>query len=202
MSKRASICLLLLFFAALIALSYQWKPVESDQRHTVDFLASDYLASFTLREKHDRRNTTTYRLIDGDRVLKLSTIRNIEKEAAAILLDDGIMSLRALYADSLSPYPGDISRRIVHSQKFRPRFVQTTQNGTRYAYFVLFANARFGYGTFADDRVKYKSLVGWFYCEQVERFYKVRLFVPKETGDQELETFFLSLRCAAGTGKP
>ena len=47
----------------------------------------------------------------------------------------------------------------------------------------------------AADAVRYRVLVGWFYCEKTDVFYKVRCFLPLTSRREEIEALFLSLDC-------
>jgi hypothetical protein len=109
--------------------------------------------------------------------------------------------LQALYANALSPYPGDISHRMVAREKFRPRFFTKEADGNSHQYFLLFASERQGYGVTSEDSVRFKSLLGWFYCAGERRFCKVRYFAPLTTSDSELVRLFLSLGCSSDQSK-
>lgn len=164
-----------------------------DKDQNLEILQSEHLRSFRVSDVYKRRNSTTYTLTNQEKILKIQVICNITKESEKILLADGIMSLEALYANALSPYPGDISKRIVSNKKFVPKFFSKTVNDRNYTFFILFANEWLGYGVRTEDVVKYKSLIGWLYDEETERFYKIRCFVPLETKNEDLEALFLSL---------
>ena len=158
-------------------------------------LKSPLLREFTLTETDKGRSSTRYTLAAKERNLKIEVMREVDKETADALLNDGIMGLEALYANALSPYPGDISNKVVADARFRPEFFRKTIGQTTYSYYLLFANERLGYGAVTTDTVKFKSLLGWLYCEQSKDFYKVKYFVPLETKAQQVEALFLSLAC-------
>jgi hypothetical protein len=158
-------------------------------------LQSGRMGDFRLSEKSSLRIPHQFTFTNRDSVLKIEVFPNLDREAAETLLQDAIMGVHALYANALSPYPGDISHRIESNPKFRPQFFTRTVGGVTFSYFVLFANERLGYGATADDLVRYRSLVGWLHCGPSGNFYKVRLFKPLTTENRELEELFLSLRC-------
>jgi hypothetical protein len=170
-------------------------PARLESTNVRALLKSPLLREFRLTETDQGRSSTRYTLAAKERTLKVEAIREVDKEAAEALLNDGIMGLEALYANALSPYPGDISNKVVADPRFRPEFVRKTIGQTTYSYYLLFANERMGYGAATTDTVKFKSLLGWLYCEQNKEFYKVRYFVPLETKAQEIEALFLSLGC-------
>ena len=128
-------------------------------------------------------------------MLRIEAVPNLGRQGAQTMLDDGIMGVQALYANALSPYPGDISKVVVSDARFRPQLVRTNWHGQPRNFVLLFANDRLGYGATTADAVRYRSLLGWFYCERADVFYKVRCFIPLAARQEELETFFLSLSC-------
>lgn len=156
---------------------------------------SNLLAPFRFSESQVRRFSTEFTLTNNGRVLKIEAMPNLGREGAQTMLDNGIMGVQALYANALSPYPGDISREVVSDARFRPQLVRTNWNGQPRDYVLLFANERFGYGATTADAARFRSLMGWFYCEREDVFYKVRCYFPLAARKEELEMFFLSLTC-------
>jgi hypothetical protein len=150
---------------------------------------------YLLAERSAGRASMLFTLTNRERTMKIELFPDLEAEAARAIVQDGIMSLQALYANALSPYPGDISHRLEASPKFRPQFFTNTVGNVTYSYFLLFANERLSYGATAEDLVRYKSLLGWFHCGPAGNLYKVRLFVPLTTESRELEEFLVGLCC-------
>ena len=158
-------------------------------------LRSAKLAGFRLAEEDASQISSHYTLTNAGQILKIDVFRGVEKSSAEALQQEGIINLEALYENALSPYPGDISREIVSGKRFKPRFFRRELHGRFHPYFLLFASERLAYGAAAADLIRYKSLLGWLYCEPGERFYKVRYFAPLSTEDRQMEKFFLSLDC-------
>lgn len=156
---------------------------------------SKALAAFHFVDAHQRRISTELTFTNGPQLLKIEFVPDLGREGAKIMLDDGVMGVQALYANALSPYPGDISREVVTDTRYLPTLIRTNWNGRASAYALLYANDRFGYGAMAADAVRYRALVGWFYCEKTDVFYKVRCFLPLTSRREELEALFLSLDC-------
>jgi hypothetical protein len=152
-------------------------------------------SGFTLEDESHRRHSSTYAVRRGTLFLKVEVVRHLDAAGAETLLTEGRVSVEALYADALSPYPGDISKKIVTGKEFAPRLVEKAQGGLKYTYFLLFANDRLGYGASTPEAARYRSLLGWLYCEKAQKLYKLRMFVPAEEGERGLEELFLSLRC-------
>jgi len=163
-------------------------------------LRSSELESFSLQDTHARRHSTVYTLARGDgdatEIIKVEAIAGIDGEAAEVLLDESILSLEALYAAALSPYPGDISKQVAPNSKYRPRRDETTVGATKRTWFLLFANDRMAFGAATPESVRYRALLGWFHCAERETFFKVRCFVPRTTKEEALVALFLSLQCS------
>jgi hypothetical protein len=153
------------------------------------------LAGFELSEVQSRRFSSEMTFTNAERLVRIEIVPELDSEGAQTLLNDSIMGVQALYANALSPYPGDISRQVVSDARFRPELVRTNWNSGARQYMLLFANDRFGYGAVTADVVKYRSLLGWIYCERARTFYKVRYFAPLQARREEFEEFFRSLEC-------
>jgi hypothetical protein len=142
-----------------------------------------------------KRFSSELTLTNLESVLKIEVIGGIEDASASTMIADGMMGLQALYANALSPYPGDISREIVSDRRFRPQVVSTNLHGRSSNYALLFANQRFGYGVASADAVRYRSLVGWIHCGNRSTLYKVRYFAPLTARNEDLVQFYRRLQC-------
>jgi hypothetical protein len=191
----AGLALALLLAACRHTPARHGEPDRAAPRSLEHALGAGQVKDFRLAEKIVGRATTQFTLTNADSVLKVEVFSGLDKEAAETLLQDGIMSLQALYANALSPYPGDISHRIESSPELRPRFLSRTLRGATYSYFLLFTNERLAYGASSQESARYRSLLGWFHCEPAGNFYKVRIFKPLASAPQDLEELFLGLGC-------
>jgi len=153
------------------------------------------LRGFVLAETDPKRDSTVYTLTNRDSMIRIEVLEHIDAPDAATLLQDGVMGIQALYANALSPYPGDVSNKVGTDPAFQPRLFRATNSPMRFTYLLLYANDRFGYGATTKDSVRYKSLIGWFYCDARKEFFKVKLFAPPAASDREMETTLTSLRC-------
>lgn len=158
-------------------------------------LRSDALKGCVVTETEEKRSSVVYTLKCDTWTVIIERMPYLESEAASALIEEGMMNVEALYADALSPYPGDISRKVATDPRFRPQRFQREVAGVRYNYYLLFANERFGYGAMTDDAVKFRSLLGWFYCAPTREFFRVKYFAPLSTEARALENSFLALPC-------
>lgn len=156
---------------------------------------SEQLKPFALADQVSRRFSTEYTLTNGPRILKIEAVPNLDRENAERLVQESLMNVEALYASALSPYPGDISRQVVPDTRYQPEFVRTNLHGLTYRYYLVYANERLGYGAVTPDVVKYRSLVGWLYCEPSQTLFKIRYYIPLPTPRSELESLLLSCTC-------
>jgi hypothetical protein len=158
-------------------------------------LGGTALPGFFPAGQEAKTDSFVYTFTNAASVSKIEVLEQIEAPDASVLVQDGVMGIQALYANALSPYPGDISNQVTGDPAYRPRFFQVTNATVSFTYFLLYANERLGYGATTKDSVKYKSLLGWFHCANRKEFFKVRLFVPLATSDRDLEALLFSLRC-------
>ena len=142
-----------------------------------------------------KRFSSELTLTNLESVLKIEVIDGIDSASASTMIADGMMGLQALYANALSPYPGDISREVVSDRHFRPQVVSTNMHGRSLNYALLFANERFGYGVASTDSVRYRSLVGWIHCADRSALYKVRYFAKMTVPDEDLVQLYRRLEC-------
>ncbi len=179
-----------------------WTSVATCQTNKVtsslDSLTSPHLTRFTLVDTLSRRQSRVLIYKSTDSTLKIEALPNIDEKSAKQLEESGAMGIEALYASALSPYPGDISKKIVVDEKYRPGFIKKSRNGEVGSFYILFASERFGYGAGTADTVKFKSLIGWIYCKDSRTFYRLRYFGPLDIIDRKLETFFASFSCPSG----
>ena len=151
------------------------------------------LRGFEVTERTEGRHATSFVLRRGDVTLKLEVLQGVDGTSGDALFDDGRMGIEALHADALSPYPGDISKRISAGEEYLPRFRSRDAEGARHRWFLLFANDRLGYGATTKDAVRYRSLCGWIHRPASGSFAKVRIFGPLASDEAEMERLFLSL---------
>lgn len=158
-------------------------------------LARSYFGGFTCVSKDDRAGVTLITLTNAGWTVKIEVMDDVDPPDADTLTRDGLMGIEALYAHALSPYPGDISRQVSGDQRFAPKPVKLQLGGRTENGFLLFANDRFGYGAMTQDAASYKSLVAWLYCANRRELYKLRVFCPLSTGDQDIIRRVEDLRC-------
>ncbi len=151
------------------------------------------LQGFQLVESWTTRDSVVEHFASRERHLKIEHLP-VDAESAKSIIEEEVFAMEALYANALSPYPGDLSREIAIPEKFKPRFRERNRDGIRHAWFLLYASDRFGFGVSAEDVVKYKALVGFFYSPKEGLFYKVTYFAPPAEADEEMEKVFFSLR--------
>lgn len=167
---------------------------QSERSPLTQMFQPGALPDFFLSSTDARPDSIVYTLTNREWVAKIEVMEHVDAADAETLLQDGIMGIQALYANALSPYPGDISNQVTTDPAFRPRLFRTTNGPLARAYFLLYANDRFGYGATTKDSVKFKSLTGWLYGKSRQEFFKVKLFAPPTTTDRDMEKMFMSLR--------
>ena len=80
-------------------------------------LQSKKLKEFTFIKKKETRDTEFYLFETEDQYLQIEKISGAGEQTANVLIEDDIISIKAIYANSLSAYPGDLSNEIVCKRK-------------------------------------------------------------------------------------
>ncbi|MBN1621746.1 MAG: hypothetical protein JW871_04050 [Endomicrobiales bacterium] len=158
-------------------------------------LKSAYLQEYKLKKYETGKIIKTFTYAKDRNVIKIEKISGIKKASADKLISDGLMEIRLIYADGLSPYPGEISNKIVTDPKMKPVFKEIYSDNLYYSYVLLYTNERFGLGVKSLKSASYKSIQGYIYSESSQLLYKVSLFTPLEKTFEEMEETFLSLKC-------
>lgn len=157
-------------------------------------LQGRWLRGFAVSDRFERRETVSITATNRQGAyLRLERLPGLDAEGARRMIEDGVFNLEALYANALSPYPGDISNRVVTEEAFHPRRAA----GPTEPWFILYANERFGFGPSTAGQVKYKALLGWIYCASAEELIKVRLYMSPRTPDATLREWTKNLSCQA-----
>ena len=156
---------------------------------------SDYFEEFTLEQKFEQKDSRVYIFSGKNQYLNIEVISGIDSNSADTLTESEIMGIKALYANALSPYPGEVSREIVCNDRYKPAFRDYVTDGRPYKYVLLHSTERFGLGACTDDSVKYKHLIGWKYCPQSSALFIIREFYPLDSTFDSLEKMFLSFSC-------
>ena len=113
----------------------------------------------------------------------------LDEKSKNIFINNEIIGIKALYDNALSAYPGDVSNEIVCDERFRPIFFEEKN------YVILYSNERFGMGACTKDIIKYKYLIGWLYCNNLEELYSIEYFAPIDKENNALRDIFLSFSC-------
>ena len=159
------------------------------------FLDSPQLLQFGLADHSERRGIELWTFTNATSVLKIDAQRGLDVDSGVLLMNDAHMGIEALYANALSPYPGDISYKIATQKEYLPRSVEGRAEGVRRSGFLLFANDRMGYGATTAEQIRYKSIVLWVLCERSGTLYRLRWFLPMRTPDQVLLDLFNDVKC-------
>ncbi|MAF35326.1 hypothetical protein CMO91_05785 [Candidatus Woesearchaeota archaeon] len=116
--------------------------------------------------------------------LLVDSTEGISAEDARILQEQTITGIRAAYANELSPYPGQLSNELECSAEFQP--VITDE------YVLAYSTISKGVGACTHDTAKYRTLIGWKYCEELKTLYAIQYHTPK---NESPIPFFESMRC-------
>lgn len=151
---------------------------------------SSPFAPFTLGQ-HTREDVITdhYRFVDGDSVLRLKVVHGVSRGAAERLIENEVLSTRALYSDALAPYPDALSNRVTVEQRAVPEFRSVDQKGAHIQYIVAFLSAGMTYGIQSAADAPYRGVLAWVFCEKLKEARSLELIRPVHVfshSDEEL----------------
>ncbi len=154
------------------------------------------LPEFELEKEANARDATVYYLKgENSRRMRIEVITGIDSDSAMILTDGEITGIRAIYANALSAYPGEVSHEVECNKKFLPGFYDKRTKLASHRYILVYSTERFGLGACNEDLVRYKHLLGWTYCPAQEQLLHVKYFAPLEDEFEALERVYFLVSC-------
>jgi hypothetical protein len=160
-------------------------------------LVAPWLDGYSLRERISQTDSEVFIARVGERFLRIEKIEGIPQESARILAEDEILSLKALYANMLSPYPGEISHKIVCNTQYEPRYFSQQNEHARWDYAFVYSTQRFTPGACQEDLLGYRHIPAWIFCHGKDALYIVRYYAPLATPFEDMEREILSLTCTS-----
>ena len=116
---------------------------------------------------------------DGDSVIKIELIQNIDPNAAQAFIAERKYAVLSLYQSIGSAYPGAITHTVSSPEAFAPEVVDVQIHHTKIPVYLLWSNIRFNYGVTTDDLAHYRGALLFFYHPQRRLLLRLDLFIPK-----------------------
>lgn len=127
----------------------------------------------------------------GEEVIKLKIFDSYSAEEAKEFISEQQALLENLYRPQLPPYPEFLTKETGCENKFKP-VKSSTDSGI---YYLLWSGERFGYGICSDDLIKYKAVLGFFYCERNKKLLKFEYFIPAGQNEEKIKNVADSIKC-------
>lgn len=182
--KVLLLVILLLFFFVLYLLLKEESSYEIG-------ISNEFIKQFMIEKSSESYDTTIFNGEYKDKLIKIKILNNFNLEKAENYISDKLFVINSLYRGIHSPYPGDLSNRIECSNEFKPLKISNNP----FDYHIVYASDRFTYGACSFDLIKYKSLFFFFYCENIEQFYQIELFIPINEDTLTYENSLKSIKC-------
>lgn len=116
----------------------------------------------------------------GNILLRFEVRPNTSSSEAEQATQAQLSIIRGLFEDAAAPYPGEISKIITCSQKYKPEYLVKQQNGIKISYFTGFVNERLVFGSCTDDQAVYHDTMAMFYCDTQKKLYQLEIIVPRK----------------------
>lgn len=127
---------------------------------------------------------------DGE-IIKIKIIPEETKKLADNYINKEIALFQGIFEPHLPPYPEFLTKEASCAEKYKPIASESRYGKS----FIVYAGDRLGYGVCADDLVKYRASLGYFYCENSNKAFKVEYFTDKGVSDKKLTDFNNSFVC-------
>ena len=147
--------------------------------------------NFILDEK-ENNNIVAH---DGEAILTISLIKNINTVQAKRFVNEKIAVLESQYEIRNAPYQGEVTREIVCPDQFKP-IQNVINNSYSLVNYKLYSTKSLTYGVCVSDLIVYRAFLGFFYCDN-NRLFQIEIFVPIENERKFNETLkkFSSFEC-------
>lgn len=137
-------------------------------------------------------NKSTFRSLyfRNNTLLRVETQSLPDEFSASQYISANISQVKGLFADSLAPYPGIISKTITCEEKYQPIFkTYTTPEKLEISYFSAYLNNNLTYGSCTEDQAINKGISAFFYCPKNKLAYHLELISPVKDFESSLTTF-------------
>ncbi|MEE8131727.1 MAG: hypothetical protein V3T98_01655, partial [Candidatus Paceibacterota bacterium] len=148
---------------------------------------------FIIKENNIKDNIQNIFAEKEKEKIKLKIISALSQEKADEYVNQQTIILEGLFEPKLPPYPEFLTKEAACPEKFKP----ILNNSDFGKYYLLYAGARFGYGVCSEDLIKYKAVLGFFYCSNTQRIYKIEYFIPNNirSNFNSIEKIINSFNC-------
>lgn len=183
---------LVVFLGIVTSLNFQKRPKSCSR---FNCLSMENLHQFKIKNIYRDDNYVYSALfINKNNLLRVYVASNISLKEANKAIDGQIAQIKALFADSPVPYPGDISDRIVCDKSFIPEFTRESVGDIKISYFIGFLSPRLTFGVCIDDQAYYKGVLALFYCLDHKKMYQLEIIAPKDDFNTNSEKYLHMLR--------
>ena len=148
------------------------------------------LDEFRLEEVYqDDNNIYRALLFRKNDLLRVEVRSNIPKHEAEQHIRAQITRMKALFENTVSHYPGEISDEIVCGTEFTPTFTVDELTGVEISYFTGYLNRRLVFGACTEDQAVYRGILALFYCPNQEQLFQLEIIAPNEDFFASSETY-------------
>ncbi|MBT4277566.1 hypothetical protein HOD96_02345 [Candidatus Falkowbacteria bacterium] len=176
-----------------------WKYKENQSKFLAYHLKSigikiEQAEDFLVTEISDPKKGSKARTITAKKdqeEIKIKIVNNVEKDEALNYIEDKKENFESLYKLAKNPYPEAMKKQKECPEEYRP---EVKKHGYG-EYFLTYAGEDLGYGICKEDLVRYKAVLGYFYCENISSFIKIEYFTSKEKNHEEMNSLINSFRC-------
>lgn len=156
-------------------------------------------SSITNFEYNEDKASETVDILSADNErLRLRVFeRPVKTDAFKAYAVNTLDIIQSFYKEFESPYPADISQKVVCTSELKPRALPHVATSDLFAEGLLvYGNSRYTYGDCDPKELKFETLHALVHCKRANTSYEIKYFIPKsESSTKTLESVYASLKC-------
>lgn len=132
-----------------------------------------------------------------NQILRIQVNHKLDANAAKQIINSNISSIKALYDNTFSPYPGVISKEITCTDEFKPDY-SLNDDITKLTKVDTYLNQNLTIGVCNQQQITYRTLIRYLYCPDQKQLYNLELIVPMASYSAKPEAYNQtadSIRC-------
>ena len=129
------------------------------------------IADFNVTQRFENN----FKAENGGEMIKIKIFDDFGVKEAEEYAKSQSALLDGIFEPQLPPYPEFLTKQTGCDKKYRP----IIESGTHGDIYLMYAGSRFGYGICSDDLIEYRASLGFYYCANSKKLFKLEYFIEK-----------------------
>jgi len=192
LKKRGNILALASLIIILIILSGCTHQEQIPQKISKSVVKNIFDYSFNVSQSEF--NQTYLEHDDGQEIITLKLIQNINSEVANSMISDRTALFESIFEPKRVDYPGQYTHTIICPDKFKPKYSEINNTDEQINYFIGYANSNKVAGACSADLIKYNFAYGFLNCPKNNMLVEINYYSILQLN--KTQQFIKSINCA------